>query len=73
MTEQQVRQLVERAIQRTPSKVAQVSLILEKSPDNWFILLRSGPEEFAVAVRVAPEATLQEVEDLLVTEIGKLF
>ncbi|MDA2928526.1 hypothetical protein MYX84_01045 [Acidobacteria bacterium AH-259-O06] len=72
MTEEQIKAMVEEALQETPGKEAQVSLVIKRD-SVWMILLRSKDEELAIKVDETPQSTPESMKQNIIQQIRRLF
>ncbi|MDA2924427.1 hypothetical protein MYX65_07185, partial [Acidobacteria bacterium AH-259-L09] len=62
----------EEALQETPGKEAQVSLVIKRD-SVWMILLRSKDEELAIKVDETPQSTPESMKQNIIQQIRRLF
>ncbi len=72
MEPEEIKRLTRKALCETPGKEAEVSLVVQQD-SLWFILLRSGEEEWAVKVKETAQSTDESIQQDLESEIRKLF
>ena len=72
VTEEQIKAMVEEALQETPGKEAQVSLVIKRD-SVWMILLRSKDEELAIKVDETPQSTPESMKQNIIQQIRRLF
>ncbi len=72
MDPEAIKRITRKALGETPGKEAEVSLVVQQD-SLWFILLRSGDEEWAVKVKETDQSTDESIQQDLEREIRKLF